>query len=184
MINGLLVTTAVVVVAGIAFANPFVMLLAGDFAAVPGKVELTVLLTRVMMPILTLVALAAAAMGMLNSMDRYFIPALAPAVFNVLSIVTTIVLVPVMPALGLPVILSVAIGVLVGGIGQIVLQLPPLYREGFRYEPHLHDSKRPCRRHPFPHNPLRSSLHRHPLAPPTRYPLVCCSRRARRPLRG
>lgn len=140
VINGLLVTTALVVVAGIVFANPFVMLLAGDFAAVPGKVELTVLLTRVMMPILALVALAAAAMGMLNSMDRYFVPALAPAVFNVLSIVTTIVLVPVMPALGLPVILSVAIGVLVGGIGQIAIQIPALHREGFRYESRLRAS--------------------------------------------
>ena len=115
------------------FADPFVMLLAGDFAAVPGKIELTVLLTRVMMPFLILVALAAAAMGMLNSVDRYFVPALAPAVFNVFSILTTIALVPVLTSTGLPVILSVAIGVLVGGLGQFVVQVPSLYREGYRY---------------------------------------------------
>ncbi len=137
VINGLLVATVTIVVAGLVFAHPFVMLLAGDFAAVPGKIELTVLLTRVMMPFLILVALAAAAMGMLNSIDRYFVPALAPAVFNVLSILTTIALVPVLSSIGLPVILSVAIGVLVGGIGQFAVQVPSLYREGYRYEPRL-----------------------------------------------
>ncbi len=141
VINGLLITTAAVVILAVVFANPFVMLLAGDFAAVPGKVELTVLLARVLMPMLVLVALAAAAMGMLNSLDRYFVPALAPAVFNGLSIVTTIALVPVLPAFGLPVILSVAIGVLVGGVGQVAIQMPTLYREGFRYEPHLDPSE-------------------------------------------
>jgi putative peptidoglycan lipid II flippase len=141
VINGLLVATLAVVLVGLVFAHPFVMLLAGDFAAVPGKIELTVVLTRVMMPILILVALAAAAMGMLNSVDRYFVPALSPAVFNVLSIVTTIALVPVLPAFGLPVILSVAIGILVGGFGQLAVQVPMLYREGFRYEPRLNPSE-------------------------------------------
>ena len=45
----------------------------------PGKLELTIPLTRVMLPFLTLVALAAAVMGMLNSLHHYFVPALAPA---------------------------------------------------------------------------------------------------------
>ncbi len=49
----------------------------------PGKLELTVLLARIMLPVLTLVALAAAAMGMLNSLHHFFIPALSPAMFNV-----------------------------------------------------------------------------------------------------
>jgi putative peptidoglycan lipid II flippase len=141
VVNGLLVATIVIVVAGLVFAHPFVMLLAGDFAAVPGKIELTVVLTRVMMPFLILVALAAAAMGMLNSLDRYFVPALAPAVFNVLSILTTIALVPVLTSIGLPIILSVAFGVLVGGFGQFAVQVPSLYREGFRYEPRLDPSE-------------------------------------------
>ena len=141
VVNGLLLATLVIVVAGLVFAQPFVMLLAGDFAAVPGKIELTVLLTRVMMPFLILVALAAAAMGMLNSVDRYFVPALSPAVFNVFSILTTIALVPVLAPTGLPVILSVAIGVLVGGLGQLFMQVPTLYREGYRYEPCLDPSE-------------------------------------------
>jgi len=141
VVNSLLVTTVIVVIAGLVFAHPFVMLLAGDFAAVPGKIELTVLLTRVMMPFLIVVALAAAAMAMLNSVDRYFVPALAPTVFNVVSILTTVALVPVLTSAGLPVILSVAVGVLVGGVGQLVVQVPSLYREGYSYEPRLDPSE-------------------------------------------
>ena len=68
----------------------------------PGKLELTVLLTRIMLPFLTFVALAAAFMGMLNSLHHFFIPALSPAMFNVVTIVCALALVPLMPRLGLP----------------------------------------------------------------------------------
>src|ERR1041385_5757208 len=69
IINALLVVTGILVVLGIVFARPLVYAFAADYAAVPGKLELTVLLTRIMLPFLTLVALAAAMMGMLNSLQ-------------------------------------------------------------------------------------------------------------------
>ena len=78
----------------------------------PGKLELTILLTRIMLPFLTLVAVAAAFMGMLNSLNRFFVPALSPAMFNVASILCAILLVPLMPRVGLPPIAAMAIGVL------------------------------------------------------------------------
>ncbi len=134
VLNALLVATGVFVVAGIAFARPLVDLYAGDFASVPGKLELTVRLTRVMLPFLTMVAVAAAAMGMLNSLHHYFVPALSPAMFNVATIVGVFLLVPLMPRLGLPPIMAVAFAALAGGIGQIAIQWPALRREGFRYE--------------------------------------------------
>jgi hypothetical protein len=83
-----------------------------------------------MLPSLVLVALAAACMGMLNSLDRYFIPALAPALFNVASITTTIVAVPVLAWRGVPIIYAMALGVLAGGVAQLVVQGPALGREG------------------------------------------------------
>ena len=49
----------------------------------PEKLALTVQMARIMLPALTLIALAAAFMGMLNSLHHYFIPALSPAMFNV-----------------------------------------------------------------------------------------------------
>ena len=77
-----------------------------------------------MLPFLTLVAIAAAFMGMLNSLNRFFVPALSPAMFNVASILCAILLVPLMPRVGLPPITAMAIGVLIGGVGQILIQWP------------------------------------------------------------
>jgi putative peptidoglycan lipid II flippase len=139
VINALVAATAVLVIVGIVFASPITTLLdySGKFAAVPGKLALTVSLTRVMFPFLMFVAVAAALMGMLNSLHRFFVPAVSPAMFNVGSIVCTLGLAPVMPALGLPIIMAPAIGVLVGGFGQMAIQWPALRREGFRYAPVL-----------------------------------------------
>jgi len=133
----LAIVTGAIVVAGIVFAAPLASLYARDYAAVPGKLELTIHLARVVLPFLTLVAIAAVAMGMLNSLHHYFIPALSPAIFNVATIVCVIALVPLMPSLGWPRIMAVAISALVGGAGQIALQWPALRREGFRYRPVL-----------------------------------------------
>jgi putative peptidoglycan lipid II flippase len=137
VINALLLVTGVIVCAAIVFAEPLVAIFAADFAAVPGKFELTVRLTRVMVPFLSLVAIAAALMGILNSLNRFFIPALSPAMFNIGSIVCAVALTPLAPSLGIDPIMALAIGTLVGGLGQAVIQIPLLYREGFAYQPTL-----------------------------------------------
>jgi putative peptidoglycan lipid II flippase len=137
VINALLLATGVIVIAGMLFATPITTLFASAYSGVPGKLELTVSLTRIMFPFLLLVAVATALMGMLNSLHRFFIPAVSPAMFNVGSILCTIGLAPVMPAMGLPVIAAPAIGVLVGGFGQMAVQWPALGREGYRYRPVL-----------------------------------------------
>jgi putative peptidoglycan lipid II flippase len=145
VLNALLITTLTLVVAGMLFADPLVRFYAGDFARVPGKLELTIRLTRVVLPFLTMVTIAAALMGMLNSLHHYFVPALAPATFNVASIVCALALVPVMPTLGLPRIMAIACGAIIGGIGQVAIQWPALRREGFRYEPVLDPGDRGLR---------------------------------------
>ncbi len=132
----LLATGIFVLVAGV-FTRPLVTAFAEDYSKVPGKLELTVQLTRIMLPFLVSVAVAAVFMGMLNSLNRFFIPALSPAMFNVGSIVCAVALVPVMPRLGLPPIAAMAFGVLIGGVGQLAIQWPSLRREGFRYRPVL-----------------------------------------------
>ena len=137
VINALLLVTGVLVVVGLVFAEPLVGLFAADYASVPGKLELTVWLTRVMLPFLTLVAVAAALMGMLNSHQRFFVPALAPAMFNVATIVCALGLVPVVERMGWPAITAIAIGTLVGGAAQAAIQWPPLRRLGFRHQAYL-----------------------------------------------
>lgn len=137
VINALLVVTGVLVALGIAFAGPITYAMANEFASVPGKLELTTELTRIMMPFLTTVAVAVAMMGMLNSLHRFFIPALSPAMFNVATIICAFTVVPLMPQVGLSPIAGIAFATLLGGLGQIALQWPVLHREGFRYRPIL-----------------------------------------------
>ena len=133
LLSALIVATGLIVIAGIILAEPLTRILAGAYTVVPGKLELTVLLTRILMPFLTLVAAAAALMGMLNSLNRFFTPALSPAMYNVGIIASGALLVPMMPGLGLDPIVAIAIGALVGGVGQVAIQFPSLYREGFRF---------------------------------------------------
>ncbi|MFN7982291.1 MAG: murein biosynthesis integral membrane protein MurJ [Vicinamibacterales bacterium] len=137
VINALLLVTGVTVILGLIFARPLVSVYAHSFAAVPGKLELTTELARVMMPFVTLAALAAAVMGMLNSLRHYFVPALAPATFNVVAIVFALAVTPIMPTFGQPRIMAQAIAVVVGGLTQVGLQWPILRKEGFRYRPVL-----------------------------------------------
>jgi putative peptidoglycan lipid II flippase len=137
VINSLLIVTGAAVVVGFVFARPLVTAYAGDFSRIPGKLELTISLARIMLPFLTMVSLAAAAMGMLNSLHHYFMPALSPAMFNIATIAGAFALVPLMPSFGLPPITAIAIAALAGGALQIAIQWPSLRAEGFRYRPVL-----------------------------------------------
>ncbi len=133
VLNGLTLVTALLVVAGLVFAPALVRLFAGDFAEVPGKIDLTITLARIVLPFLTLVAVAAALMGMLNALGHFFVPALSPAMFNAASIAVIVGLVPFADRLGVQPIVIVALGTIAGGLAQVVVQWPPLRREGFRY---------------------------------------------------
>jgi putative peptidoglycan lipid II flippase len=132
--NAVFVVTSCVVIAGYFFSPALVRVMAPGFSQVPGKLELTSLLARIMLPFLLVVALAAGAMGMLNSLRLFGPAAMAPVWFNVGSIVVTLAMVPVCKALGWPSVVSLAIGVLAGGVLQFALQVPPLWRAGFRPE--------------------------------------------------
>jgi putative peptidoglycan lipid II flippase len=130
----LAVLLGALVVVGIVFAWPIVSALAPGFDDEPGKAELTILLTRVMMAFLPLVSFAAVAMGMLNAEERFGIPALSPALFNVVAILWAVVL----WSLGLPldqVVIGWALGTLLGGVAQFGVQVPSLRRLGWRFRP-------------------------------------------------
>jgi putative peptidoglycan lipid II flippase len=131
----ILVITAIAVI-GWWYAPAIVRILAPGFYDVPGKAELTITLTRIMIPFLLFVALAAQAMGILNALGRFGIPAFASAFFNVGSIVGGLLLGFVVgPALGLSAIEGMAYGTLLGGFLQFAVQWPSLLRVGFSYRP-------------------------------------------------
>jgi putative peptidoglycan lipid II flippase len=140
VMNALVVATIIPVTLGIIFAPAITGWLAPNYATilVPGvgtKLQLTTDLTRIMLPFLTTLAVATAMMGMLNSLRRFFVPSLSPAMFNVASIFSAFAIAPLMPRFGLHPIIGIAIGTLLGGVGQIVMQWPTLRAEGFRYQP-------------------------------------------------
>jgi putative peptidoglycan lipid II flippase len=133
VVNGLLLVTGIFVILGIVFAEPLTGAYAHEFRQVPGKLELTIELTRINMPFLTLVAVAAAFMGMLNTVRRFVVPAFAPASYNVVFIVCTILLVPTLAQAGLQPVLALSAGMLLGGLVQVLIQWPALRREGYRH---------------------------------------------------
>ena len=121
-----LVALGVAVLLGIATAPWIVKVIAPGIADDPARGGLAVLLTRVMFPYVVLVGLAALAAGALNAQGRFFVSALGPAVQNVGMIVA----IPLLASRVDPPILSLAIGVLLGGVGQVLVQLPSLHRCG------------------------------------------------------
>src|SRR5262245_53221237 len=158
VVNALAVVVGGLCLLGIWFAPAIVGAIAPGFAAVPGKVELTVHLTRIMFPFLLLVALAAVAMGILNTRNRFGVPAAASAFFNLGSIAGGVACIwwlapgylsgvlgsmrgaatqPPDPALTARAITGMAFGTLVGGLLQLLVQCPSLWRVGYRYRPVL-----------------------------------------------
>jgi putative peptidoglycan lipid II flippase len=133
VMSGLIVATGLISVVAVLVAEPLTRWIAGGYAEVPGKLELTTGLTQVMFPFLVLIAVAVACMGMLNALRWFFVPALAPAMFNVATIASVFLIVPLMPWLGWDPMIGLAIGTLLGGLAQIAVQWPALRREGFRF---------------------------------------------------
>lgn len=124
--NLLIIILAVITILGIIFAPLIVKVIAPGFISDPLKLQLTINLTRIMFPYIMLIGLTAFAIGVLNSFKSFALPALGPAMLNI-SLILCIVL--LYRKLG---VISLAVGVLVGGIAQLSLQLPALYHKGLR----------------------------------------------------
>jgi putative peptidoglycan lipid II flippase len=153
VVNALAIVVGSLTLLGIWLAPALVEAIAPGFAAIPGKVALTVHLTRIMFPFLLLVALAAVAMGVLNTRHVFGVPAAASAFFNLGSIVGGLGCAawlapgylrdvlhhagPPDPALVARAMTGMAIGTLLGGLLQLLVQLPSLRRVGFHYRPLL-----------------------------------------------
>lgn len=120
---------AVVTGLGIVFAPGLVKVIAYGFGEVAGKWPLTVFMTRVMFPYLFFITLAALASGMLNTFGRFFVPASTPILFN-LAVIAAVV---GWAASAREPALVFAVGVVVGGVLQLALQVPFLWKEGLRF---------------------------------------------------
>ena len=111
---------------GIALAAFIVYLSAPGFVADPGKFALTTTMLRITFPYILFISLVAFAAGILNTWNRFAIPAFTPVLLNVSFIVGAVFLADYFD----PPVLVLAWAVFAGGVLQLALQLPFLARLG------------------------------------------------------
>jgi putative peptidoglycan lipid II flippase len=119
----------ILTVLGILFSPLLIKIVAPGFIQIPEKFELTVTLNKIIFPYLFFMGLFALCMGILNSYRHFFAPAVAPIFLNISIIVSVFLLydtfkVPVM---------TLALGVLVGGLIQFLFQIPFLWKRGITF---------------------------------------------------
>lgn len=127
----MVILLAVLTAIGIIFAPFWTALFAPGFVEEPGKLALTVTLTRLVFPYIFLISMVALTSGMLNSLRHFAAPAISPIFLNLAMIGAAIF---VCPHLAVPV-RGLAYGVVVGGMLQLVLHVVPLWRRGIRITP-------------------------------------------------
>lgn len=100
----------------------------------PEEIALTVTMVKVMYPFILLVSLAALVMGMLNAKNVFGMPALSSCFFNLGSMIGGAALGWWMdPTWGKNSLIGFSIGVVIGGLAQLVCQFPALKRAGYRF---------------------------------------------------
>ncbi len=149
VLNALVVVLSVITIIGIIFSPQIVGLIADGFS--PEKAALATTLTRIMFPYILFVAMAALAMGVLNTKGNFGVPASSSTVFNIISIFLGLGIAYWLSGGGWEktgktdfpsdaaqwAIIGMSIGTLIAGASQFVMQVPSLYKIGFRFSPIL-----------------------------------------------
>lgn len=152
--NGLAVVLSVVCIVGIFLSPVFVKLITYNYLGDPNhyyppeKAALATVLMQIMFPFILLVALAALAMGVLNTKGRFGVPASASTAFNITSMIfglgvaywlaggaweRSIDKIAVPSDAAQWAIIGMSIGTLLGGAAQLLIQIPSLFKVGFRF---------------------------------------------------
>lgn len=156
--NCLAVVLAAITILGIMLSPIFVKLITYNYLGDPNhyyppeKEALAITLMQIMFPFILLVALAALAMGVLNTKGRFGIPASASTAFNIASIIFGLIFAfwlaggpweKSVDKIAVPsdaaqwAIIGMSIGTIIGGAAQLLIQLPSLHKVGFRFSLNL-----------------------------------------------
>ncbi|HYK95861.1 MAG TPA: murein biosynthesis integral membrane protein MurJ [Candidatus Dormibacteraeota bacterium] len=127
--NLMLVGLLAFAIVGFIAAPALVAVIAPGFAG--AKLERTIELTRLMLLSPMFLALGAVATAALNGGQRFGASAIAPVIYNLAIIGSVVLLAPTMGVTG------VALGVVAGSLGHLLVQVPPLARLGYRYVPRI-----------------------------------------------
>lgn len=150
VLNALVVVLSAITLIGIILTPYILPRLVDGFS--PEKIALAVTMTQIMFPFILLVAMAALAMGVLNTKGVFGIPASASTVFNITSILFGLGFAfwlsggswsgssdkNAIPSISSQwAIIGMSIGTLIGGGAQFLMQIPSLLKVGFRFSPLL-----------------------------------------------
>ena len=137
LIGAMAVVLLVVTLVGVLGAPWIVKAYAWGFQRDDALFETTVALTRLVFPYIFLMGLSALMMGALHASKRFAAPAFAPALLNISLIAAALLLAPVLMDLGWPAIFALAFGALLGGLLQLLAQLPSLRSVGLIVRPRI-----------------------------------------------
>lgn len=137
LLGALLVILGGVTLIFVLGARPLVLLIAAGFAEDPEKLELATGLARLLAPLLAGLSVASLFSAMLNVRGRFFLPALAPSLLSVASILACLFADTWERWTHTPAIGAVAAATTGAGLLTALVQLPALRREGYRLRPHL-----------------------------------------------
>jgi putative peptidoglycan lipid II flippase len=117
---------AVTCVVGVVAAPVVVWLMASGLA----HFDEAVVMTRIMFPYIGLISLVSLSAGVLNTWRRFAVPAATPVLLNVAMVGGVWYLSPWFERWGMPRIYGYAVGVMIGGVLQLAVQIPALIRAG------------------------------------------------------
>jgi len=123
----LALVTFVLTVLGMVFAPFIISLYAPGYKDDPVQMAYTVDALRFMFPYLFCISLVAMSGGILNTLNRFAVPAVTPVLLNICLILALWLLVPILDSAAR----ALAIGVLIAGGIQLLFQIPSLYKEGY-----------------------------------------------------
>ncbi|MDD4939011.1 MAG: murein biosynthesis integral membrane protein MurJ [Candidatus Omnitrophica bacterium] len=124
VLNLLLAAVTAITFLGIIFSPFIVRLIAPGFISDPEKLAITIKLNRAIFPFILLISLSAYAMAILNSLKHFSTSAFAPCLLNISIILLALIFGENVKGL--------ALGVLIGAVLQLAVQIPVLYKKGFR----------------------------------------------------
>ena len=126
----LLWTLVLLCIAGVLGAPLLVWALASGLRKTPQAYDAAVLMTRYMFPYIGFMSLVALAGGILNTWKRFAVPAASPVLLNVCMIASIVLAAPWFRRMGIEPIYSQCVGVMLGGVAQLAIQIPALRRIG------------------------------------------------------
>lgn len=125
-----LMVLSLITITGIALAPAIVRIIAPGFMAHPEKLMMTIRLTKMMFPYLVLIGLTAHSIAILYTFRSFVVPSFSPCLLNISIIISAVISSRTMsePVYGL------AVGVLVGGMLQLFVQMRPLLKTGIKFQ--------------------------------------------------